>query len=144
MTSDRFTFHCFLAGRSGHCNLGENGKIVKFTIQVAFATTSCGNRHKISIQLEATNFVWLIHHVINCQSRSPKCPLKIRRCFILGHFNGIIFIINLLSTAFNEKRHIISNFFPLITLVIGILDFICLSEKIFKSLPCNINLSRSS
>ena len=45
---------------------------------------------------------------------------------------------------FNEKRHIISNFLPLITLVIGILNFVRLSKNVFQSLSCDIDLGRSS
>ena len=141
MASDGFTFHCFLTGRGGHCNLGENCEIIEFTVQITLATASCRNRHEVRIQLESTDFIRFIHHVVDCKRSSPERPFKICRRFILGYFNGIIFVVNQLSAALNEQRHIVSNLLPLIALIVGILDFICLSKDIFKSLSCNIDLS---
>ena len=81
--------------------------------------------------------------MINRQYRTPKCPFKICRCFILGYFNGVILVIDHFPATFDQQCHIISDFFPLIALIIGILNFVRLSEDIFKSLPCNVDFCRS-
>ena len=143
MPSDRLPLHRFLTGGCGHSNLCQNGKIVKFAIQIAFATASSRNRHKVRIQFESTHFIRLINHVINRQGRTPECPFEVGGSFILGNLYSVIFIIDQLSAALYQQSHIISDFFPLVALFAGILNFVCLGEDIFKSLPCDIDFCRS-
>lgn len=80
--------------------------------------------------------------MVDCKRSSPECPFEVCRRLILGYFNGIIFIVNQLSAALNEQRHVVCNFLPLIALIVGILNFIRLSKDVFKPLSCNIDLSR--
>ena len=139
MPPDRLTLHCLLTGGCGHSNLCQNGKIVKFAIQITFTATSSRNRHKVRIQLESANFIRLIDHVINRQSSTPECPFEVGGSFILWNLNGVIFIVDQLAATFDQEAHIIPDFLPLVTLIVSVLNFICLCKSVFDSLSCNID-----